>query len=266
MILSNQNVETEQKMLKKKELIEGFRALGLRKGDIVLVHSSFKSFGGVEKGPQTVVDAFLEILGKEGTLIVPTFHFDWCDKSPSGVFDLENTPSKMGILTEVVRKMPGAKRTLHPFYSFAIYGKLADKLSKTDNHDSFGKNSIFAKIHELNAWIMIIGLTYNQSMTFFHYVEQQEGVNYRYLKDFSGWIIAHGKKYQDTYKMLVRDIDKGVMTAVDPMGEVSEKRGVVNIRKIGESTVKLMRAKDVYRITAEEMKKNPRLLYTISKE
>jgi len=253
-------------MLKKENLIEGFRALGLKKGDILLIHSSFKSFGGVEGGPKTVIDALLKILGKEGTLIMPTFNFDWCDQSPNGVFDLENTVSKMGILTEILRKMPGAKRTLHPFYSFAIYGKLADELSKTDNHDSFGKNSIFAKIHELNAKIMIIGLTYNKSMTFFHYVEQREGVDYRYLKDFSGWIIANGKKYRDTFRMLVRDVDKGVVTAVDPMGEVLERRGVVNIRKIGKSIVKLMRTKDIYRITAKEMKKSPRLLYTISKK
>jgi aminoglycoside 3-N-acetyltransferase len=262
--IREKKTEKEHKVLKAEDLIERFRSLGLREGNIVIIHSSFKSFGGVEGGPQTVIDALLKVLGKEGTLIMPTFNFDWCEESPNGVFDLGNTPSKMGILTEIVRKMPGAKRTLHPFYSFAIYGKFADKLSKTDNHDSFGKDSIFAKIHELNAWIMIIGLTYNQSMTFFHYIEQQEGVDYRFMKDFSGWIIANGGRYRDTYKMLVRDINKGAMTAVDPMGEVLEKRGVVKIRKIGQSLVKLMRVKDVYKITAEEMKNNPRFLYSIS--
>ena len=194
--------EKHNKILKKEYLIEEFHSLGLRKGDILLIHNSFKSFGRVEGGPQTVIDALLEVLGKDGTLIMPTFNFDWSDQSPNGIFDLENTPSKMGILTEIVRKMPGAKRTLHPFYSFAIYGNLAEELSKTDNHDSFGSESIFAQICKLDAKIMIIGLTYNQSMTFFHYVEQQEGVDYRYMKAFSGWIIAQGKKYKDTYTIV----------------------------------------------------------------
>ena len=77
------------------------------------------------------------------------------------------------------------------------------------------------------------------------------------------YIIAGGKQYEDTFIMRVRDTEKGVMTAVDPMGAILEKRGIVNITKIGQSTVKLFRAQDAYRITAEEMKRNPRLLYRI---
>jgi aminoglycoside N3'-acetyltransferase len=65
--------------------------------------------------------------------------------------------------------------------------------------------------------------------------------------------------------MLVRNIDRGVQTEVDPMGEVLEQRGVVSIHKIGDAEVKMMKANDVYRVTAEEMKKNPGLLYRIEK-
>jgi aminoglycoside N3'-acetyltransferase len=63
--------------------------------------------------------------------------------------------------------------------------------------------------------------------------------------------------------MMVRDLERGVITAVDPMGEILEREGVVSIRTIGEATVKLMRAQDVYRITAGEMKRDPHLLYQI---
>ena len=59
-------------MIGFEKLISEFKDLGLEKGDVVLVHSSYKSFGGVEGGPQTVIDALLSILGEEGTLIVPT--------------------------------------------------------------------------------------------------------------------------------------------------------------------------------------------------
>ncbi|MBA7555354.1 hypothetical protein ES705_48015 [subsurface metagenome] len=52
-------------MIGFRELVNGVKELGLEKGDVVLVHSSFKSFGGVEGGPQTVIDALLEVLGKE---------------------------------------------------------------------------------------------------------------------------------------------------------------------------------------------------------
>jgi aminoglycoside 3-N-acetyltransferase len=102
-------------------------------------------------------------------------------------------------------------------------------------------------------------------MTFFHHVEEIEGVDYRYIKIFSGEVTDEdGVTYKDNFSMLVRDLEKGVVTEVDPMGELMEDAGIVSIRVIGEATVKLMKANDVYTFTAREMKHNPRLLYTTS--
>ena len=64
-------------MLDYKKLVTEFKRIGLKEKDVVLVHSSFKSFGEVEGGPQTVVDALISTLGNEGTLIVPRFNFDF---------------------------------------------------------------------------------------------------------------------------------------------------------------------------------------------
>jgi aminoglycoside 3-N-acetyltransferase len=155
----------------------------------------------------------------------------------------------------------------HPFYSFAILGKLKDELTRVRYKDSYGVDSIFMQLRKLDAKIMIIGLSYTHSMTFFHHVEQMEGVDYRFIKEFTGEVTDEtGRTYTDTFTMLVRNIDKGVLTEVDPMGEVLEKRGVVAIRRIGEADVKLMNANDVYRVTAEEMKKDPTLMYQIDKD
>jgi aminoglycoside N3'-acetyltransferase len=66
--------------------------------------------------------------------------------------------------------------------------------------------------------------------------------------------------------MLVRDIDKGVITEVNPMGELMEKAGVIKTAKIGEADVKLMRTNEVYEFTAREMKRDPYLLYYIDKK
>jgi aminoglycoside 3-N-acetyltransferase len=104
-------------------------------------------------------------------------------------------------------------------------------------------------------------------MTFFHHIEQMEGVNYRFLKQFTGEVTDEsGNTYTDTFEMLVRDIDKGVMTEVNPMGELMEKAGVIKSAKIGEADVKLMKANKVYEFTAREMKRDPHLLYYIKKE
>lgn len=122
------------------------------------------------------------------------------------------------------------------------------------------------QLRKLDAKIMVIGLSYTHSMTFFHHIEQMEGVDYRFIKAFTGMVTDEtGKTYEDTFTMLVRNIDLGVQTEVDPMGAVLEERGVVSIHKIGEAEVKMMKANDVYRVTAEEMKKNPALMYRIEK-
>jgi aminoglycoside 3-N-acetyltransferase len=249
-------------MLSFNDLVLEFTELGLKNGDIVLVHSSYKSFSKVEGGPQTVIDALLSVIGAEGTLIAPTFNFDFCQGKP---FDIRKTPSQMGVITELVRNNPQSIRVFHPIYSFSIIGKLAGELGNLRYKSSYGKDSIFGKLRELDGKIMVIGLPYNHSMTFFHHIEEMEGCDYRYFKDFKGLVTDNqGKTYDDTFTMFVRDIDKGVETAVDPMGEILEQEGVVNLRKIGEAIVRLMKANDVYRITAIKMKENPYLLYQVN--
>ncbi len=247
-------------MLNFDDLVIGFSDLGVDTGDTILVHSSYKAFGGVEGGPQTVIDSLLEVLGEEGTLIMPTFNFDFCKGAP---WDVRNTLSQMGVITNMVRENPEAKRVFHPIYSFAIIGEHAETLTRERYKSSFEKKSLFGKLRDLNGKIMIIGLSYTNSMTFFHHIEQMEGVDYRYLKAFTGTVTEqNGEAYEDTFTMLVRDLDKGVITEVDPMGKLMEEAGLVSIRQIGDATVKLMKADDVYTFTAREMKRNPRLLYT----
>jgi aminoglycoside N3'-acetyltransferase len=100
-------------------------------------------------------------------------------------------------------------------------------------------------------------------MTIFHYIEQMEGCNYRHPKAFSGTIKVGKKSHEDTFIMAVRN--EGIATNVDPMGEIMEKNGIVQKTMIGQSEIKLVSAKDVFRITTREMKKNPKLLYSETK-
>ena len=251
-------------MLTFDKLLEEFQKLGVEEGDTLLVHSSYKSLGAVDGGPQIVINALESALGSEGTLIMPTFNFDFNKGVP---WDVRATPSKMGILTELVRVDPRAKRVFHPFYSFAILGKHAEMLGSLRYKSSYERNSVFGKLRDLDGKIMVIGLSYTNSMTFFHHIEQMEDVDYRFLKHFTGEVTdENGNTYTDTFEMLVRDIDKGVITEVDPMGELMEKAGIVKVRKIGEADVKLMKANEVYEFTAREMKRDPHLLYYIKKE
>ncbi len=250
-------------MIGHNDLVSGFKDLGLQAGDTVLVHSSYKSFGGVEGGPQDVIEALFDVLTPEGTLIMPAFNFDFNKGQP---WDVRTTPSQMGIITEIARTDQRFKRVFHPIYSFSIAGKYAGELTGVRYKSSYERSSVFGRLRDLDGKIMVIGLSYNNSMTFFHHIEQMEGVDYRFIKYFTGEVTdENGKTWVDTFDMLVRDLDKGVHTMVDPMGALLEERGVIQSRRIGDADVKLMKANDVYRITAVEMRKDPNLLYYIEK-
>jgi aminoglycoside 3-N-acetyltransferase len=94
-------------MLTFEGLVEGFQKSGVEQGDTLLVRSSYKSFGEVDGGPATVIRALEAALGTDGdgTLIMPTFNFDFNQGKP---WDVRKTRSKMGALTEIVRIDPRA--------------------------------------------------------------------------------------------------------------------------------------------------------------
>ncbi len=244
-----------------QELSAAFGEIGVESGDTLLVHSSYKSLGQVEDGPNTVIEALRGALGDQGTLIVPTFNFAFCEGEP---FDARSTPSRMGVLTEIVRQMPDATRVEHPIYSFAVVGALAGEAAATSDPSSYGRDSLFGRLRDWDGKIMIIGLPYNHSMTFFHHVEEMHGVDYRYMKSFTGTVTdVDGRSRERTVTMLVRDLDRGVVTAVDAMGELLANKGIIRTSQIGDAKVRLMRARDVFDATAKAMRHEPRLLYTI---
>ena len=135
------------------DLISKFKELGIKEGDVILVHSSFNSLGNISNDPDEVINASLTVLGKNGTLIVPTFNFDFCNGK---LFNVNETPSQMGIITEFVRKNPSSIRTKDPVYSFAIMGKLKDELGKLVYDSCYGKDSMFSQLRKYKGMYIII--------------------------------------------------------------------------------------------------------------
>ncbi len=253
-------------MLTKSFLMDEFRALGMTEGDTIFVHSAYSSLGkapgGMEGGPQAVIDAILEVIGPDGTLIMPTFNYDFLKGSP---WDMRTTPSQMGVLTELVRQDPRAKRMFHAIYSMAAIGRHADELAAHRTGDCFGESTIFTKFREWDAKILILGLAYSKSITFLHHCEQMAGVDYRFLKEFKGTAIdAQGKPNDVAYTMFVRDVERGVVLDFEPIGALLDAQ-VVNKRIIGMGETRLMKVNDVFRVAVKAMQEHPGpgLTYTL---
>ena len=55
------------------------RNLGVTEGATLLAHTSLRAIGKIEGGAETLVQAFRDALGPSGTLLVPTFNYDYGD-------------------------------------------------------------------------------------------------------------------------------------------------------------------------------------------
>ncbi|MBC7328054.1 DUF4910 domain-containing protein [bacterium] len=237
-------------VIRKEDFKRAFENLGLSKGSIVMVHSSLSRFGYVEGGEDTVIDALLETIGEEGTLLMPTFTFSWLGNPP---YDPKKTPSRVGAITEAFRKREGVIRSLHPTHSVASFGPLSDKIVGEHNWELpvFDKRGAFGKLYELNAHILMLSPLNTNTMM--HMAEELVGLP---LPDFVGHIIIDGRR-----KIVpIRRAPWHVNFA--PYYEVLFQRGLVNSTKLGESEIYLMRAKDVVDISTEVLRKNP-LMVTI---
>ncbi|MBD5522967.1 MAG: AAC(3) family N-acetyltransferase [Lachnospiraceae bacterium] len=235
--------------------------LAINKGDTLLISSDLKGllFQCLEHEDDTDLNIFLESLmetvGSEGTILLPTFNWDFC----KGVtFDYHRTPSRTGSLGKVALKRKDYVRTKHPLYSFAVWGKDAKRLYKMENKDSFGQDSPFAYLKEVRAKNLFIDVSYQDSFTFAHYAEEWEGnVPYRYIKEFTaGYIDEQGKEEIRTYSMFVRDLDKNVHVTINPMEEKFIEASAVRTYEINGVNFRLLSLDKAYELMKEDILNN----------
>ncbi len=176
--LRNQTLHQQKKKggFSKEDLILDLKKIGIAEGDVLLVHSSLSKIGFVPDGPTTVIHALLETLGPEGTLLMPSFpakgrNKDYLQAHP--LFDVKQTPSAMGIITEEFRKMPGVKRSLHPTDPVCAYGPLGEYLTSTHlgRLTPYDQESPFRKLAEKKGKILMLGTTLNGAGTSLHTLE-----------------------------------------------------------------------------------------------
>ncbi len=161
------------------DITGALREVGVKEGDILLIHSSLKSFGYVEGGAMSVIEAAKAAVGKEGTVVFPTLvqrDFGHAYKN----WDKDATPSDVGTITEVFRTLPGTLRSDQATHSVAAQGRRAAWL--TGEHTEYGPRmgvfgdycfsyaSPWQKMYMENAKIVFIGVKtlYN---TMKHFVE-----------------------------------------------------------------------------------------------
>ncbi len=183
----------------KKEIniAYSFRNLGILKSDTVMIHGDAGVAAQlVNIEPSLRINELIrQIIGyfsPEGTVVVPTFSYSF---TKNEYFDRVNTPSQVGLFSESFRKYSNVRRSNHPIFSVAGIGKNFEKFEKSEINDCFGANTAFDLLYKLGGKIICLGCDFHSGATFVHYIEQRLGVSYRYMKNFSGFIVNDAKKY-----------------------------------------------------------------------
>lgn len=170
---------------------------------IICLHSSYKSLGEVEGGPDAIIDGFLDA---GCTVLVPAFYY-LSVTAPTGrnyfrngidftnrTFDprpftgaADQIEPTMGVIARKALARSETLRSTHPCNGFAALGKRAAELM--EGQDFLNVYSSYKRIFESDskAWIFMLGTTLT-SCTPIHFAEERAG-----REPFRRWAVAGDK-------------------------------------------------------------------------
>ena len=173
-------------LVTRSRLVKDLRALGLRPGQVVMLHASVKAIGWIVGGPDMVLQAVLDVLTPTGTLMMmvsweeSTYELaQWpeekrrayLEECPPFDPDRSRACRRFSILTEYLRTWPGACRSAHPDASFAAVGKLAEWITRDHPlHYGMGPGSPLAKLIEAGGQVLLLGSPL-ECLTLLHHAE-----------------------------------------------------------------------------------------------
>ena len=244
-------------LITTQSLIQDLTQLGLHAGQTVLVHTSMKALDGHVVGDApAVVDALMTVLTPEGTLVMPTNSTNntdpstWGQKSPFSEeqwhviraemppYRPEITPSnRMGAVNECFRTYPDVRRSSHPAFSFAAWGKHADFVTANQALDnSVAEQSPIGRVYDLDGWILLLGVDYERC-TSQHLADYRADYPFKEAEENGSAMLVNGRRQWVTY----RDEAIGMADFAQIGASFEQETNAVIIGKVTEATVRLIR-------------------------
>lgn len=240
----------------KQDIISGLRKLGVKPGMELEVHSSLKSFGYVEGGAITVIEAIKETVGSNGSIFMPSLRFSPRlpiteeDKKLGITLKLkiispDEEHSGMGLVADTFRQMPDVL-TSDGIFRVSAWGKNADKVSHGFQYliDNGGKALLLGvDIYRLTSMHYVEDLLPQKIRDIF---KPSEEVNKIYPPD--QWFVETGEP---------------PVMAWYTIQNMAFEKGVIKEGRIGKCNVMFFDIWDVVGLYQQELKNNPYKLYGI---
>ena len=257
------------RVILKEEIVQKLQEVGLEKGDAVMVHTSLKRMGYVCGGAQTVIEALMEVVGEDGTIMMPTQ--SWKNLDPeTGVhweadpedwqrirdhwpaYDKALTPTNtMGAVAEMFRQMPGSVRSDHPARSVCAWGRHAAYLTEAhDLSNIFGDGSPIGRLYELDGKVLQLGTGYDKN-TSLHLADARAEYPGKHTCVEHSAMLENGRRVWKAYETLFVDGED-----FERIGEAFEKAHPVRTVQLGLAAVKLMRQRTLVDFAVKWMEEN----------
>jgi len=232
--------------------------LGVNLGNIFKNYHSllFKNNSDLNKIKITCSDILFsglkKYLGKNGTIIVPTFSFQFIKTK---YYNKLCTKSSLGFFENFFFKQKGVSRSNHPIFSISIWGKNKNILNPCGNF-SFGNNSPFSNFTNHSVKFVNLGSKWVETCTYVHHLEHLNGFNHRFYKPTTGFTIINNKKIKDTFYNPVRFYKLKSKKAEFKIEKylINRKKIKTNLSQFYSSSIK---SEDIYNIGLIILKKDP---------
>lgn len=172
--------------VRRGEIVLALRRVGVRRGDLLMLHSGLAALGHIEGGPDTVIAAVLETLGPKGTLLMPAFSrseisvggSSLCLRAFRPYHPLKSLPW-IGRTPGRFMQHPGALRSAHPTHSVVGLGPLAEECLREHREDDAPvcRRSPFGKLIDHDGKMAWLGADL-ASTTFLHLLEDEARLPY----------------------------------------------------------------------------------------
>jgi len=246
-------------LVTRERLVADLKDLGVREGMVLLVHTSLSAIGWVVGGEQTLLEALSEVVGDEGTLVMPTQTWQLCDpaylneaqvprawwprvRESLPAFDVARTLTRtMGAFAELFRSQPSTLRSSHPHRSFAAAGPHARHVVGTHDLDSpVGEQSPLKPMVELEGWVLLLGVGHKKSTTL-HLAEHRCDYPGKHSVRNAAPVMVDGKRtWVEWVELWVADDDFEQVGAA-----FAESSGLVRSARVGEAPAQLMPQRDL---------------------
>ena len=242
----------------KEDIKDGFEKLGLKRGDNVGVHSSLSAFGYVEGGAEAVIDALFETVGEEGTVVMPTYskNVQALEKTQEEIdmgitwkyrvlpYNPQEDECWTGAIPDTFWRRDGAVRNSNPTHSLTAIGPKAEKLSQN-----------WKELMDAEGYILLLGVTLGCCSSM-HLAEEYVQLPQHILDK-----ITPPPELAERFKQENIGFGYGPYPDFERMQEICAEHGIMKTVKIGESTVKLLKLRELTHLYAEYLRKDPDLFY-----